>query len=126
MAAPVGFRVSSTAGSDRSSAVNVWNGNGSCAGVSHAVGMSSVWLITGAQAAGKSTVADLLARRHHHGVHVRGGQFYRWAVTGWVHAGDSDEAEARRLLDLRYRLSSTVAEQYASAGFTAVAQDNIY
>lgn len=94
--------------------------------VSHAVAMSSVWLITGAQAAGKSTVADLFAHRHDHGVHVRGGQFYRWAITGWVHAGDPDEAEARRLLDLRYCLSSTVAEQYASAGFTAVVQDNIY
>lgn len=88
--------------------------------------MSSVWLITGAQAAGKSTVADLLARRHAHGVHVRGGQFYRWAVTGWVHAGDPDEAEARRLLDLRYCLSSAVACEYAHAGFTTVVQDNIY
>jgi ABC-type proline/glycine betaine transport system ATPase subunit len=88
--------------------------------------MSSVWLITGAQAAGKSTVADLLARRHEHGVHVRGGQFYRWAVAGWVHAGDPDEAEARRLLELRYQLSAMVADQYASAGFTTVVQDNIY
>ncbi|MFI5045879.1 MAG: phosphotransferase [Acidimicrobiia bacterium] len=57
---------------------------------------------------------------------MRGGRFYRSAVTGWVHAGDPDEAEARRLLDLRYRLSSTVAEQYAGAGFTTVVQDNIY
>jgi adenylate kinase family enzyme len=88
--------------------------------------MAPIWLITGAQAAGKSTVADLLARRYEHGVHVQGGQFYRWAVTGWVHAGDPDEAEARRLLDLRYHLSSTVADQYASAGFTTVVQDNIY
>ena len=88
--------------------------------------MSSVWLITGAQAAGKSTVADLLARRHRHGVHVRGGQFYRWAVMGWVHAGDPDQQEARRSLDLRYRLSSLVAVEYAKAGFTTVVQDNIY
>jgi hypothetical protein len=94
--------------------------------LSHAFAMSSVWLITGVQAAGKSTVADLLARRYPRGVHVRGGEFYRWAVTGWVHAGDPDEVEARRLLDLRCRLSSTVAEQYASAGFTFVVQDNIF
>ena len=82
--------------------------------------------MTGAQASGKSTVADLLARRYERGVHVRGGQFYRWAVRGWVHVGDSDEAEARRLLDLRYRLSSAVADEYAAAGFTVVVQDNIY
>jgi adenylylsulfate kinase-like enzyme len=37
----------------------------------------AVWLITGAQASGKSTVADLLSRRFLHGVHVRGGTFYR-------------------------------------------------
>jgi len=88
--------------------------------------MSGVWLVTGAQASGKSTVADLLARRFERGVHVRGGQFYRWAVRGWVHANDLDREEARRLLDLRYELSSTVADRYAAAGFTTVVQDNIY
>lgn len=86
----------------------------------------SVWLITGAQGAGKSTVADLLAHRFEHGVHVRGGQFYRWVVRGWAHVGEPDVAEVRRLLDLRYRLSALVADEYADAGFTAVVQDNIY
>jgi hypothetical protein len=71
-------------------------------------------------------VADLLAREFSHGVHVRGGQFYRWAVRGWVPAGDARAAEARRLLDLRYRLSAMVADEYATAGFAVVAQDNIY
>lgn len=87
---------------------------------------SAIWLVTGAQASGKSTVADLLAQRYERGVHIRGGQFYRWAVRGWVHVGDEDEPEARRLLELRYRLSSQVALEYAAAGFTAVVQDNIY
>jgi hypothetical protein len=85
-----------------------------------------VWLVTGVQAAGKSTVADLLARHFERGVHIRGGQFYRWAVRGWVHVGDPRVEEARRLLDLRYRLAALTADQYCSAGFTVVVQDNIF
>ncbi|HEX7166551.1 MAG TPA: AAA family ATPase [Acidimicrobiales bacterium] len=89
--------------------------------------MAAVWLLTGAQAAGKSTVADLLARHFEHGVHVRGGQFYRWVARGWVHFDDRERRdEARRLLDLRYRLAAVVADEYAAAGFTCVVQDNIY
>ena len=88
--------------------------------------MSAIWLITGAQASGKSTTADLLAKRFDRGVHVRGAQFYRWAVRGWVHPFDEDGSEARRLLDLRYRLSAMAADEYAAAGFTAVVQDTIY
>lgn len=88
---------------------------------------AEVWLITGAQGSGKTTVADLLARQFERGVHVRGGQFYRWAVSGWV---DFDvpnrQQEARRLLELRYRLSAFAAVEYAEAGFTCVVQDNIY
>jgi adenylylsulfate kinase-like enzyme len=82
--------------------------------------------VTGAQASGKSTVADLLAGRFERGVHVRGGQFYRWAVNGWVHFDGEPNEEGRRLLELRYRLSATVADEYAHAGFTTVVQDNIY
>ena len=88
--------------------------------------MSSAWLITGAQAAGKSTVAELLARQFSRAVHIRGGQFYRWAVRGWVHFDAQDRTEARRLLELRYRLAAVNAGEYAAAGFIAVVQDNIY
>jgi predicted kinase len=86
-----------------------------------------VWLVTGIQASGKSTIADGLARALPRAAHVRGGQFYRWAVTGWVHPTATETSdEARRLLDLRYRLSAVVADEYVEAGFTAVVQDNIY
>lgn len=85
-----------------------------------------VWLVVGVQAAGKSTVADLLARQFERGVHVRGGQFYRWAVSGWIHPWDPDQSEARKLLDLRYRLSALAAAEYCEAGFTTVVQDNIF
>ncbi|HVB50342.1 MAG TPA: AAA family ATPase [Acidimicrobiales bacterium] len=85
-----------------------------------------IWLVVGVQASGKSTAADLLARQFDAGVHVRGGEFYRWAVRGWVHHDDERASEARRLLDLRYRLSAKVADEYCTAGFTTVVQDNIY
>jgi chloramphenicol 3-O-phosphotransferase len=85
-----------------------------------------IWLITGAQASGKSTLAEVLAREFERSVHVRGGQFYRWAVQGWAHFDHDDQSEARRLLELRYRLSAMVAAEYADAEFTAVVQDNIY
>jgi cytidylate kinase len=88
---------------------------------------AEVWLVTGAQGSGKSTVADLLAREFERGVHIRGGQFYRWVVRGWVGFDDPQQpGEARRLLELRYRLSARAAVEYASAGFTCVVQDNIY
>jgi hypothetical protein len=85
-----------------------------------------VWLVLGVQAAGKSIVADLLARQFKRGVHVRGGQFSSWAVSGWTHPWDEDQDEARRLLDLRYRLSALVATEYCQAGFATVVQDNIF
>lgn len=85
-----------------------------------------VWLVIGVQGAGKSTVADLLAREFDPSVHLRGGQFYRWVVNGWVHHDDDRQFEGRRMLDLRYRLSAKVADEYCSEGFVSVVQDNIY
>ncbi len=43
-----------------------------------------------------------------------------------VHFDGVDTDEARRLLELRYKLSTLVADEYASAGFPKVVQDNIY
>jgi hypothetical protein len=86
----------------------------------------SIWLVCGVQAAGKSALADLLARRFERGVHIRGAQFYRWAVSGWVHPVEAGDQEARRLLDLRYRLAARTADEYCRAGFSTVVQDNIF
>lgn len=86
----------------------------------------AVWLVIGVPGAGKSTVAQGLAEAHTRSVHVRGGQVFRWAVNGWVQPTEGDEAEARRLLELRYRLSARIADEYCAAGFTTFVQDNVY
>ena len=82
-----------------------------------------IFLVTGVAAAGKSTVAQLLAERFDRGVHVRGDVFRRMIVAGreemtWA---PSDEAVAQ--LQLRYRLGATTADAYATAGFDVVVQD---
>lgn len=83
-----------------------------------------VFVITGIQAAGKSTVAQALAERLERSVHVRGDLFRRMIINGRVEMGPADPpAEAVRQLRLRYALAASVADQYAQAGFTVVLQD---
>jgi predicted kinase len=82
-------------------------------------------LITGIMAAGKSTVAQALAERLPHSVHLRGDLFRRMIVNGQVPMELELSEEAYSQLRLRYRISATVAEQYLAAGFTVVYQDII-
>ena len=83
----------------------------------------TVVLITGIMAAGKSTVAQLLAERLPRSVHVRGDVFRRMVVSGRAEVGTDLSAESFAQLRLRYRLAAMVADEYADAGFTAVVQD---
>jgi chloramphenicol 3-O-phosphotransferase len=81
----------------------------------------SVVVITGVMAAGKSTIAQLLAERLPRSAHVRGDEFRRSIVSGRVEvAADGSGADQ---LWLRYRLSAMVAAEYAAAGFAAIVQD---
>jgi cytidylate kinase len=80
-------------------------------------------LITGIPAAGKSTVADRLARRFRRGVHVRGDVFRRMVVAGRQGMTATPSEEARRQLRLRYRLAAHTADAYYEAGFSVVVQD---
>jgi cytidylate kinase len=84
----------------------------------------TVILITGIQAAGKSSVAQAVAERLDRSVHVRGDLFRRMIVSGRANMGPADPPdEAVRQLRLRYRLAAQAADGYAEAGFTAVLQD---
>ncbi|MER7008555.1 AAA family ATPase [Dactylosporangium sp. NPDC000555] len=80
-------------------------------------------MITGIQAAGKSTVAQALAERLPRSVHVRGDVFRRMVVRGRAEMTPEAADEAGRQLRLRYRLTAQVADAYFEAGFTVVAQD---
>ncbi|AKT40545.1 phosphotransferase [Chondromyces crocatus] len=80
-------------------------------------------MITGVSAAGKSTIARLLAERFERGVSVSGDAYRRMIVRGRVDMTPDPSDEALRQLDLRYRLSAAVADAYAAAGFTTVLQD---
>lgn len=83
----------------------------------------AVILITGVPAAGKSTVAQALAERLPRSVHVRGDVFRRMVVTGRADMTPDPSDEALSQLRLRYRLTATVSDAYAQAGFTVVVQD---
>ena len=84
-----------------------------------------VVLITGISAAGKSTVADLLARRFERGVHVKGDIYRRMVLAGREDMSAEPSEEAWRQLRLRYRLGALTADAYHEAGFAVVLQDVI-
>jgi chloramphenicol 3-O-phosphotransferase len=82
-------------------------------------------LVTGIQAAGKSTVAQLLAERLPRSVHVRGDLFRRMVINGRADMTPEPDHEARRQLRLRHQLTAMVSDAYFQAGFTVIAQDVI-
>ena len=85
--------------------------------------MAPVLVVTGIMAAGKSTVAELLARRWERGVHLRGDVFRRMIVRGRAEMTDPLTAEAMRQLRVRYRLGVMTTDAYFQAGFSVVVQD---
>jgi chloramphenicol 3-O-phosphotransferase len=84
-----------------------------------------VLVVSGAQAVGKSTVANLLASRFPRGVHVAGDSIRAMVVSGRVDMAPDAPAEARRQLLLRYRASIAVAKLYHDEGFDVVIEDVI-
>ena len=81
------------------------------------------FVITGVMAAGKSTVAQLLAEQFERGVHLRGDVFRKMIVTGRDPISPELGDEAMRQLDLRQRLAASAANGYWRDDFTVVLQD---
>ena len=81
------------------------------------------FVVTGVMAAGKSTVAELLAQRFERGVHVRGDVFRKMIVRGRDPITPELGDEALRQLDLRQRIAASVANDYWRDDFTVVLQD---
>ncbi|WP_431981331.1 AAA family ATPase [Streptomyces qinglanensis] len=84
-----------------------------------------IYLITGIPAAGKSTIAQLLAERLPNSVHVRGDLFRRMVVNGRADMTADPSDEEVRQLRLRHQLTAKVVNAYFDAGFTVIAQDVI-
>jgi chloramphenicol 3-O-phosphotransferase len=85
----------------------------------------AIILLTGIQAAGKSTIAQLLAERLDRSVHVGGDSFRRMIVNGREDMTPDPSDEAWRQLRLRYKLTAMACDEYFRSGFTVVAQDVI-
>jgi GrpB-like predicted nucleotidyltransferase (UPF0157 family) len=74
-------------------------------------------------AAGKSTVARLLASRFERGVHLEGDFFRRSVVSGRVEMTPEPTPEALEQLRLRYRLAAAAADAYFQVGFAVALED---
>lgn len=85
--------------------------------------MPTIYIITGIMASGKSTVAELLAKKMPKAVHLRGDVFRRMVVSGREEMTAEPSAEAFRQLNLRYDLATACAGMYFAAGFDVVLQD---
>ena len=75
----------------------------------------TVFLVTGPSAAGKTTVARLLAEQFRRGVHLEGDFFRRSIVAGRHEMTPALEADALEQLRLRYRLPASAADSYVEA-----------
>lgn len=94
-----------------------------CAGGEVVLERPVIYLITGPMAAGKSTVAHLLAARFKQGVHLEGDMFRRSIVSGRLDMAPGASSAALDQVKLRYRLAAAAADAYFEAGFTVALED---
>ncbi len=86
----------------------------------------TILAVTGIQAAGKSTVSRLLARRFARGVHIEADQLQHMIVSGgaWVSEPGEPQGEAARQYRLRLKHLCLLARSFFEAGFTVVLDDS--
>lgn len=82
-----------------------------------------VFIITGAMASGKSTVAMALAKRFARSAYVEGDAFLRMIVRGKAIMGPTLDAEAQAQLSLRHHLATDAVRRFADLGFTVIYED---
>ena len=86
-----------------------------------------LFVVTGIQASGKSTVARALAARFDHGVHIEADVLHGMIVTGGILPDGAGPVpyDAARQLRLRLHNAALLARSFREAGFTAVLDDII-
>jgi len=85
-----------------------------------------LYVISGVQAAGKSTASRLLAERFSRGVFIDGDNVRAMVVAGREDMTPDPSPEAIRQLLLRYQVAAQTALLHRSAGFDVVVADNIF
>ena len=85
--------------------------------------LPDILIVTGAMAAGKSTIAQALAERLPRAVHLRGDVFRRMIVSGRVDPAPGTQIQWMGQLRLRQDIAVQAARAYAAAGFTVIYQD---
>lgn len=82
-----------------------------------------LYIVTGAMAAGKSTIAKALVQRFDKSAHVGGDAFLRMIVRGGAVMGPVLDDEALAQLHLRQDIAMDAVRRFVHAGFTTVYQD---
>ena len=82
-----------------------------------------LYIITGAMAAGKSTIAKALVQRFDKSAHVGGDAFLRMIAKGGAIMGPVLDDEAMAQLHLRQDIAMDAVRRFVGAGFTTVYQD---
>jgi predicted kinase len=80
--------------------------------------VAEVWLITFIPGAGKTTIANALARSFERGVHIEAERLQEWIVSGAVWPAEEPEVENQRQLDLVTLNACLLARSYTEAGFS--------